>query len=73
MKFKYLDILIGVFVAVTLVSNVISVKIFKIGPLNFDGGTILFPLAYILGIYLRRFMGTRILVGLFGQDFLLIS
>lgn len=49
MKFKYLDILIGVFVAVTLVSNVISVKIFKIGPLNFDGGTILFPLAYIFG------------------------
>lgn len=49
MKFKFLDILIGIFVAIMLISNVISVKIFKVGPLSFDGGTILFPLAYIFG------------------------
>lgn len=49
MRFKYLDILIGIFVMIILVSNVISVKIFEVGPFGFDGGTILFPLAYIFG------------------------
>jgi len=49
MRFKYLDILIGVFVTVLLVSNVVAVKIFKLGPFSFAGGTILFPLAYIFG------------------------
>lgn len=49
MRFKYLDILVGIFVAVLLISNVVAVKIVKIGPFSFAGGTLLFPLAYIFG------------------------
>jgi len=49
MKFRYFDILIGIFVAVLVISNVSSAKILKLGPFSFDGGTILFPLAYIFG------------------------
>jgi len=49
MRFKYLDILLGLFVAVFLISNVVAVKIFQIGPLSFAGGVILFPFAYIFG------------------------
>jgi hypothetical protein len=48
-RYKYLDILAGIFITVILVSNVVTVKIFKVGPLTFDGGTALFPLAYIFG------------------------
>lgn len=49
MKFRYFDILLGIFVAVLVISNVSSAKILKLGPFSFDGGTILFPLAYIFG------------------------
>ena len=46
---KYLDFVTAGFVAVLLVSNVSSAKIVQLGPFTFDGGTVLFPLAYILG------------------------
>jgi conserved hypothetical integral membrane protein len=49
MFFKYFDLLLALFVLVLLVSNVVSAKILKLGPFTFDGGTILFPLAYMLG------------------------
>lgn len=49
MSFKYFDLLLALFIVVLLVSNVVSAKILKLGPFTFDGGTILFPLAYILG------------------------
>lgn len=49
MFFKYFDFLLALFIVVLLVSNIVSAKILKFGPLTFDGGTILFPLAYILG------------------------
>jgi hypothetical protein len=49
MKFKYFDVIIGLFVSVLLISNVASAKIVKLGPFDLDGGTILFPLAYIFG------------------------
>lgn len=49
MNFKYFDFLLVLFILVLLVSNVVSAKILKVGPFTFDGGTILFPLAYILG------------------------
>lgn len=49
MRFKYFDILVGIFVATLLICNVVAVKIIKIGPFNFAGGTFLFPLAYIFG------------------------
>ncbi|MCX8015730.1 MAG: queuosine precursor transporter [Patescibacteria group bacterium] len=49
MNFKYFDFLLVLFILVLLVSNVVSAKILRFGPFTFDGGTILFPLAYILG------------------------
>lgn len=59
MKFKYFDIILGFFVAVVLISNVASAKILKLGPFTFDGGTILFPVAYIFGDVLTEVYGYR--------------
>ncbi len=59
MKFKYFDIILGLFVAVLLISNVVSAKIVKFGPFTFDGGTLLFPLAYIFGDILTEVYGYK--------------
>ncbi|HCJ52115.1 MAG: transporter [Candidatus Kerfeldbacteria bacterium RIFCSPLOWO2_01_FULL_48_11] len=59
MKFKYFDIILGLFVAVLLISNVASTKIVQFGPFTFDGGTILFPLVYIFGDILTEVYGFR--------------
>jgi uncharacterized integral membrane protein (TIGR00697 family) len=56
-RFKYLNFITAFFVTVLLVSNVVSSKILKIGPLTFDGGTILFPLSYIFGDILTEVYG----------------
>jgi len=47
----------ALFVAVLLISNVASSKIVKLGPLIFDGGTLLFPLSYIFGDVLTEVYG----------------
>ncbi|MFA6098392.1 MAG: queuosine precursor transporter [Patescibacteria group bacterium] len=59
MKFKYFDIILGLFVAVLLISNIASTKILKLGPFTFDGGTILFPIIYIFGDILTEVYGYR--------------
>ncbi|MFA6553516.1 MAG: queuosine precursor transporter [Patescibacteria group bacterium] len=59
MKYRYFDIILGLFVAVVLISNVASSKIVSIGPFDFDGGTILFPLAYIFGDVLTEVYGYK--------------
>jgi uncharacterized integral membrane protein (TIGR00697 family) len=59
MRYKYFDIILGLFVGVLLISNVASTKIVQIGPFSFDGGTILFPLAYIFGDILTEVYGYR--------------
>lgn len=71
----YFDFILGFFVAVTLVSNVVSAKILQLGPFTFDGGTILFPLAYIFGDILTEVYGYKksrrvIWIG-FGANFLM--
>jgi hypothetical protein len=58
-SFKYFDIILGLFVAVLLISNVASAKILKLGPFTFDGGTILFPLSYIFGDILTEVYGYK--------------
>ncbi len=58
-SFKYLDIVVVVFIATLIISNIGSTKIVGIGPITFDGGTILFPLAYILGDVLTEVYGFR--------------
>ncbi|MBM3190649.1 MAG: queuosine precursor transporter [Chloroflexi bacterium] len=45
------------FVAVLMISNIASTKILVLGPLTFDGGTLLFPLSYIFGDVLTEVYG----------------
>ena len=58
-QFKYYDLIIALFVAVLLVSNLASTKIVDIGPFTFDGGTVLFPLSYIFGDILTEIYGFK--------------
>src|SRR5688500_5287227 len=57
--YRYFDLITASFVAVLLISNVASTKIVEIGWLEFDGGTLLFPLAYIFGDVLTEVYGFR--------------
>ena len=52
-NYRYFDIIVGLFVAVLLISNIASTKIVDIWRFTFDGGTIIFPLSYIFGDILR--------------------
>ncbi|MCS6849102.1 MAG: queuosine precursor transporter [Anaerolineae bacterium] len=57
-SYKYLDVVIGLFVAVLIISNLASsAKIVTLGPFTFDGGTLLFPLSYIFGDILTEVYG----------------
>ncbi len=56
-NFKFLDIIAVVFATVLILSNIASTKIATIGGLSFDGGTILFPLAYLFGDILTEVYG----------------
>jgi uncharacterized integral membrane protein (TIGR00697 family) len=58
-QYKYYDIILGLFVAVLLISNVASSKVLMLGPFTFDGGTILFPISYIFGDILTEVYGYR--------------
>jgi len=58
-QFKYYDIILGLFVAVLLISNIASSKVLDLGPFTFDGGTILFPVSYIFGDILTEVYGYR--------------
>jgi uncharacterized integral membrane protein (TIGR00697 family) len=58
-KYKYIDLITGLFVAVLLISNIASTKIIDIWKFTFDGGTILFPLSYIFGDILTEVYGYK--------------
>lgn len=53
------ELLAGLFVMTLIVSNIASVKIVSVGPFVFDAGTILFPLAYIIGDIVTEVYGYR--------------
>jgi uncharacterized integral membrane protein (TIGR00697 family) len=64
--YRYFDIIMSFFVAVLLLSNIASsAKIVDLGfslfgiHLAFDGGTLLFPLAYVLGDILTEVYGFK--------------
>lgn len=57
--YRFLDILVALFVAVLLISNIASTKILVLWKFTFDGGTILFPLSYIFGDILTEVYGFR--------------
>lgn len=56
---KWIDLITSAFVAVLLISNIASTKILQLGPFSFDGGTLLFPLAYVFGDVLTEVYGYR--------------
>jgi uncharacterized integral membrane protein (TIGR00697 family) len=58
-QYRWIDLVTAAFVAVLIISNVASTKIVQMGPFSFDGGTILFPLAYIFGDVLTEVYGYR--------------
>jgi uncharacterized integral membrane protein (TIGR00697 family) len=71
-SYRYLDLVMAAFVAILIVSNVASsAKFVDLGfslcggfgipavPLAFDGGTLLFPLAYVFGDVLTEVYGFR--------------
>ncbi|MCD4704604.1 queuosine precursor transporter [bacterium] len=58
-KYHYFDIIMALFVAVLLISNIASTKILVLWKFTFDGGTLLFPLSYIFGDILTEVYGYR--------------
>lgn len=57
--YRWIDLVTASFVGVLIISNVASTKIVQLGPFSFDGGTLLFPLAYIFGDVLTEVYGYR--------------
>lgn len=58
-EFKYIVYIAVIFVSVLLISNVASSKIVSLGPFDFDGGTLLFPLSYIFGDIMTEVYGYK--------------
>ncbi len=52
-----LDLLTVLFVTLLIVSNVASTRFISVGPFTFDGGTLIFPLTYILNDILTEVYG----------------
>ncbi len=57
--YKYLTFITVFYVVVLLVSNITAVKLTSFLGFTFDGGTILFPLAYIFGDVLTEVYGYK--------------
>ncbi len=60
--YRYFDLVMALFVAVLLISNVASaakIVTFGLPFLTFDGGTLLFPVSYIFGDILTEVYGYR--------------
>ncbi|MGE5329897.1 MAG: queuosine precursor transporter [Deltaproteobacteria bacterium] len=58
-NYKLYDLTMGLFVAVLIISNIVSTKIIAVGPFTFDGGTILFPIVYIFGDVITEVYGFK--------------
>ncbi|MBP9821106.1 queuosine precursor transporter [Candidatus Saccharibacteria bacterium] len=57
--FIYYEVLVALLVTTLIVSNIASVKLIQIGGVVFDAGTILFPLAYIVGDIITEIYGFK--------------
>ena len=57
--FKYYDIILAVFAAILLISNLAGTKLIAFGSIITDGGAILFPISYILGDVLTEIYGYK--------------
>lgn len=58
-KLRYYDLILAVFAAVLLISNLGATKLIAFGPIITDGGAVLFPLAYIFGDILTEVYGYK--------------
>jgi queuosine precursor transporter len=58
-SFKYFDIIVAVFAASLLISNLAATKLIAFGSIITDGGAILFPVVYILGDILTEVYGFK--------------
>ena len=58
-NYKYFEIILALFVAVLLISNIASTKVVDFWKFSFDAGTLLFPLVYIFGDVLTEIYGYR--------------
>src|ERR1700684_332419 len=77
-QYKYLDLLINIFVVVLIVSNLVAQKFTEFGPFKVSAAQLLFPITYIFGdvfteVYgysaSRRaiwtgFMGSSVMIGM---------
>ena len=59
LHYRHFDILLALFVAMLLISNIAATKLLAIGPFIMDGGAILFPLTYIIGDVLAEVYGLK--------------
>jgi queuosine precursor transporter len=59
-SYKFIIAITAFFSVILLVSNITASKIIVLGPLSFDGGTLFFPLSYILGDVLTEVYGYKI-------------
>ena len=48
-SYRYLDLLINIFVVVLIVSNLVAQKFTQVGPFEFSVAQLLFPITYIFG------------------------
>lgn len=58
-SFKHLGFITGAVVATLIISNISATKIIQMGQIVTDGGTLLFPLAYIFGDVLTEVYGYK--------------
>lgn len=58
-KINYFEIIMVLFIAVLLISNIASTKIVTLWKFTFDAGTLLFPISYIFGDILVEVYGYR--------------
>jgi len=77
-QYYYFDIIMALFVAVLLISNIASTKIVQLWQFSFDGGTLLFPLSYIFGDILTEVYGYKkakkvIWVGFFSAGLMAVT
>ena len=80
LQFRYVDLIIALFVAILITSNIASsakivtlnFSVFGIRP-AFDGGTLLFPLAYVIGDLLTEVYGFRIARRAIWTGFIVLS
>jgi uncharacterized integral membrane protein (TIGR00697 family) len=54
---KYLEVICGLFTGLLIVTNICSNRLIALGPLEFDAGTLMFPLTYIFGDLLTEVYG----------------